>query len=122
MPSKISEPETHTVSLGDYDGDLMEAFWQPTIVQQFKPADQRFANEPPGLARCLVTENESVQEFETRMTKMQASTEDRIFELQGYLLRSLCKADRVGRYSVFWENSIYTNGYRHPKTILMANM
>ena len=48
---------------GDYDGDVMEAFWQPTLVQKFRPADKEFADEPAELAGRLKVDTESVQEF-----------------------------------------------------------
>ena len=104
---------------GDYDGDVMEAFWQPTLVQKFRPADKEFADEPAELAGRLKVGTESVQEFEKRM--MGASTETRIFELQRYLLGALHNPDLVGVYSNMWEDAVFMHGYDSKEAMLLAN-
>ncbi|KAK7688074.1 hypothetical protein QCA50_008444 [Cerrena zonata] len=45
---------------GDYDGDKMQAFWDPELLKDFKPADPISATEPARVQAALVTENVTV--------------------------------------------------------------
>ena len=106
---------------GDYDGDLMEAFWAPEIVQAFKPADKAFASDPEGLRFCLKQSQTTVSSFIHKVTPGMPYKE-RVWNFQTHLLASLVDAGLVGTYSNLWEESIYHNGYSHPDTILYAWM
>lgn len=107
---------------GDYDGDLMEAFWAPEIVQSFKPADKAFASDPEGLHSCLKQSQTTVSSFARKVAPGSMPYKERIWNLQTHLLASLVDAGLVGTYSNLWEESIYHNGYSHPDTILYAWM
>ncbi|RPD65627.1 hypothetical protein L226DRAFT_543193 [Lentinus tigrinus ALCF2SS1-7] len=115
----------HLASLtggGDYDGDTMEVFWDPNIVNGFKTPDPRkYAVEPPKVKECLLKNSETVQEFLTRLPA-DASDDFKIYSLQTYLLGALQDKSLVGQYSTWWENSTYHNGYSHPDTIFLAYM
>ena len=95
----------------------MSAYWQPELLEGFKPADKSFATEPESLSKCIRRENESVEAFLSR-TRLQPAA--RISDMQTYLLGNLNNVSLVGRYSNFWENSVYVNGYAHPETIRLA--
>ncbi|KAI0746913.1 RNA dependent RNA polymerase-domain-containing protein [Daedaleopsis nitida] len=117
--------DRHLASLtggGDYDGDTMEVFWDPTIVKHFQSPDpERFAKEPPDVQNCLLKNAETVKDFNSSVS--QDTTEYfKIYSLQKYLLGALQDRSLVGQYSTWWENSTYHNGYRHPDTIFLAYM
>ena len=40
--------------------------------------------------------------------------------LQDYLLGALKSPALVGKYSIWWENSIYSKGYTHDETVRLA--
>lgn len=105
---------------GDFDGDTLEVFWDPTIVSEFKNADPSFAQEPLDVQSVLVQQRETVDEFVQRTTALR---EERLtWEYQKYLLAALNNSRRVGMYSTWWEASIYEKGYDHPETIFLAYM
>lgn len=99
----------------------MSVFWQPELVQHFKSADKRFAKESEGAARCITKEHESAQSFLARVPA-ESSYLHQISEVQTYLLAPLSNPSIVGKYSTYWENSIYMNGYQHSETIRLAQM
>ncbi|THG96285.1 hypothetical protein EW026_g5517, partial [Hermanssonia centrifuga] len=103
----------------DYDGDLMQVFWHPGFVANFRSADKRFADEPASLASCLHKVNESVQSFRERVPRT-TPYKEQILEMQSYLLGSLKNASLVGTYNKFWEWSIFKNGYDHDETLRLA--
>ncbi|KAH9939845.1 RNA dependent RNA polymerase-domain-containing protein [Amylocystis lapponica] len=103
---------------GDYDGDTMTAFWQPEIVDNFENADPKYAVEPVEVQACLVKNTETVAQFMERVSHV--AIDDRIREVQKYMLGPLKDPSLVGRYSTWWENSTYVHGYRHPKTVFLA--
>ncbi|KAI0711161.1 RNA dependent RNA polymerase-domain-containing protein [Cerioporus squamosus] len=117
--------DRHLASLtggGDYDGDTMEVFWDPRIVQDFKSPDPRkFAVEPPTVKACLLKNSETVREYQARMPA-DATDDFKIYSLQTYLLGALQDKSLVGQYSTWWENSTYHKGYDHPETIFLAYM
>ncbi|KAI0089888.1 RNA dependent RNA polymerase-domain-containing protein [Irpex rosettiformis] len=100
---------------GDYDGDLMSAFWEPKLLENFRCADPRFADEPETVSRCLHKSHVYVRDF-----LREKSDDLKISDLQSYLLAPLKNTSMVGKYSKFWENSIYTNGYSHEETVRLA--
>ena len=103
---------------GDYDGDTMEAFWQPEIVNSFTNANPMFAVEPAEVQACLVKNKETVEQFLARVPP--DNEEKHIRAIQKYLLGPLQDPTLVGKYSIWWENMTYKNGYRHPDTHLLA--
>lgn len=107
---------------GDYDGDLMSAFWQPELLEHFKPADPRFADEPSTVEKCLVKSQTTVTEFLGNEEGREISLDQKISRLQEHLLAPLKDASIVGKYSKYWENSIYANGYSHEETVRLAYM
>lgn len=107
---------------GDYDGDTMEVFWDPDIVQSFRPRDPRvFAVEPSRVKECLEKNTDTVSEF-LRQVPPAAEETFKIYSVQRYLLGALQDKSLVGQYSNWWENSSYHNGYDHPDTIFLAYM
>lgn len=63
----------------------------------------------------------TVDKFESEIPK-DAPYEMCINHLQTYLLGTLRDASIVGRYSMFWEHSIYQNGYWDWKTLILASL
>ncbi|TCD71443.1 hypothetical protein EIP91_010149 [Steccherinum ochraceum] len=102
---------------GDYDGDLMFAYWTPELVQHFKEADPSLAIKPPDLDTYLVKPKETVEEF---LSRAPADPHLYITELQKHLLSGLRNTEIVGRLSGMWETSMYMNGYNHPDTVQLA--
>ncbi|KAI0944787.1 hypothetical protein AcW1_001640 [Taiwanofungus camphoratus] len=106
---------------GDYDGDTMEAYWQPEIVEQFNNAHPCFATPPPTVQACLSGNMESVNDF-LQHVSLSTPKDLLISELQNYLLGALKNTSVVGTYSTWWENAIYKSGYDHKDTIFLAYM
>jgi RNA-dependent RNA polymerase len=98
----------------------MSVFWQPELVEHFKSADKRFAKESEEASRCITKEHESAENFLARVSG--SSYLHQISEVQTYLLAPLTNPSAVGKYSTYWENSIYMNGYQHSETIRLAQM
>ncbi|KAI0737583.1 RNA dependent RNA polymerase-domain-containing protein, partial [Daedaleopsis nitida] len=117
--------DCHLASLtggGDYDGDTMEVFWDPTIVKDFVVPDPRvFGKEPPKVQASLLKNAETVGDFIARLPA-ESTDEFEIYSLQRYLLGALQDKSLVGLYSTWWENSTYHNGYDHPDTVFLAYM
>ncbi|KAI0635289.1 RNA dependent RNA polymerase-domain-containing protein [Trametes polyzona] len=115
----------HLASLtggGDYDGDTMEVFWDPALVNAFVPPDPRkFAVEPPQVQKCLIENTESVAAFLARVPP-DAPEDYRISTMQSYLLGALKGGAYVSTYSIWWEKSTYMNGYSHDETVFLAYM
>ncbi|KAL6305950.1 RNA dependent RNA polymerase-domain-containing protein, partial [Sparassis latifolia] len=107
---------------GDYDGDTMEVYWQPEIVNQFVNADPaRYAREPPAVQGCLDKDDTTVAQFLTQTAN--ATEMDLIIKLQSYLLGPLHgDTAAVGNYSTMWENASYKYGYGHEITVFLAYM
>ncbi|KZT06039.1 uncharacterized protein LAESUDRAFT_680055 [Laetiporus sulphureus 93-53] len=105
---------------GDYDGDLMEAFWDPSLVSAFSNAPPAFAQEPEAIQKCIVKNTETVDQFLARTSASGPASV--LYELQKHLLAPLKGISRVGIYSTMWEASIYKYGYKHPHTLFLAYM
>ncbi|KAJ8488013.1 hypothetical protein ONZ51_g3830 [Trametes cubensis] len=116
--------DRHLASLtggGDYDGDTMQVFWDPNIVNSFREPDPEVsATEPPTVKACLVKDSTSVSTFLDAMRS--APEEYKVFALQEYLLGALRGDFHVSTYSTWWEKSTYTQGYSHPETVFLAYM
>ncbi|KAI0372068.1 hypothetical protein BV20DRAFT_1065820 [Pilatotrama ljubarskyi] len=114
----------HLASLtggGDYDGDTMEVFWDPLIVNSFEEPDPHlFASEPPEVQQCLLKSTRPVSAF-LREVPPTAPAEYRIFALQEYLLGAL-KRSHASTYSIWWEKCTYALGYSHRETVFLAYM
>ncbi|OSD08147.1 hypothetical protein PYCCODRAFT_1430316 [Trametes coccinea BRFM310] len=117
--------DRHLASLtggGDYDGDTMQVFWDPRIVDSFKEPDPTlFATEPPAVQQCLVKDATLVSTFLAAIPPS-APEEYKICALQHYLLGALRGSAHVSLYSSWWEKSTYKQGYDHPETIFLAYM
>jgi RNA-dependent RNA polymerase len=48
------------------------------------------------------------------------SPEEKVFEMQPFLLGSLRDTSAVGQYSTMHDNAIYHLGYANPRTIRLA--
>ncbi|KAH8101472.1 RNA dependent RNA polymerase-domain-containing protein [Cristinia sonorae] len=105
---------------GDYDGDLMFAFWSPKLVQEFREPDPSISIKPPEVDFCLIKPKETVAEYLTRTESLEESK--KIQELQSQLLTGLKNPAVVGKLSIMWEASIYVNGYNHPETVKIAHL
>ena len=100
----------------------MEVFWDPTLVDSFRPPDpRRFAVEPPRVKAALLKNAETVKDFRGRLPA-EPDDDYMIHSLQKYLLGALQDKSLVGQYSTWWENSTYHKGYSHPDTIFLAYM
>ncbi|KAI0706226.1 RNA dependent RNA polymerase-domain-containing protein [Cytidiella melzeri] len=104
---------------GDYDGDLMSAYWEPSLLEHFKCADKSFAKEPASVSEYVSKAIETAEDFRIRVPP-DTSIPRQISELQSFLLAQLRDPAVVGTYSTYWENSIYVNGYDHPETVRLA--
>lgn len=96
---------THSIQ-GDYDGDTMQAFWNKDLLDSFKSADPKFADPPQSAQDCLVEANVTV----SQVLKEDGDLRDKVPLLQEYLLGSLKDPALVGKYSTWWENSLYSQG------------
>ncbi|CCM02288.1 uncharacterized protein FIBRA_04376 [Fibroporia radiculosa] len=105
---------------GDYDGDTVEVYWDPRLIENFRNANPNFAKEPPEVQASLVKNSETVAEFLERTASLRNG--ELLHEYQKFLLGSLLNTSRVGTYSTWWEASIYKNGYSHKTTIFLAYM
>ncbi|KZT73517.1 hypothetical protein DAEQUDRAFT_721575 [Daedalea quercina L-15889] len=105
---------------GDYDGDTLEVFWDPSIVSHFDNADPKFAQEPEEVQAALRKNPETVKRFLRRTSS--CSGDIKLAETQKYLLGALRNVSRVGIYSGLWLATAYKNGYSHPDTIFLAYM
>ncbi|KAJ7170306.1 RNA dependent RNA polymerase-domain-containing protein [Mycena crocata] len=108
------------LSGGDYDGDKALLIWDPEFVNTFHSAPAHFSVEPESIADSFCKINESVKMFCERT--IHSSPEEQIQEMQHYLLGSLHDVTKVGKYSNWHLNAIYSLGYTHPETIRLAYM
>lgn len=99
----------------------MLAFWDPELVQQFKPADPKYATEPAGVQEALSKENITVPAVLDTM-KPEHGYLHQIRVIQKYLLGGLDNASLVGNYSKLWEHATYQYGYSHVLTSYLAHM
>lgn len=113
----VSKVTLNSKNTGDYDGDRVQVFWNPSIVRDFRSADKKYATEPESVRDTLEKVDIPVKDF-LRQTKNNKF--DEIAALQSHLLGSLRNPSLVGTYSTYWENSIYTRGYFHEDTIRLA--
>lgn len=104
---------------GDYDGDMVICIWQPSIVEQFCNADPKFMDPPICLQDHFNTKNETVTEFLQRIPPT-SPTDTQICEAQEVFMSPLLDVHAVGIYSTMHENAMYSLGYSHPTTILLA--
>ena len=106
---------------GDYDGDRVVCIWQPSIVEDFSNANAKYMEPPFNLDNCFHVKNETVGDFLKRVPPT-SPTSSQIQELQGILMAPLKDLYLVGTYSSMHDNAIYSLGYSHPTTILLAWM
>jgi RNA-dependent RNA polymerase len=106
---------------GDYDGDMVICIWQPSIVETFSNANPKFMDPPTGLQRHFDTKNETVAEFLQRVPPT-SPTDTQIHQLQEVLMAPLSDVHAVGIYNTMHENAMYSLGYSHPTTTLLAWM
>ncbi|KAI9508083.1 RNA dependent RNA polymerase-domain-containing protein [Russula earlei] len=104
---------------GDYDGDIVVCIWQPSIVEMFSNADPKHMEPPSDLEDHFDIKNETVKEFLERVPQT-SPTSHQIQELQMVLMAPLSDLYVVGTYSTMHDNAIYTLGYTHPTTTLLA--
>ncbi|KAF9569288.1 hypothetical protein CPC08DRAFT_701791 [Agrocybe pediades] len=105
---------------GDYDGDKGTFIIEPSIVQNFKQADLKYADPPPDINSNFARENTEVVQFQKQIES--TSVENQIRQFQRHLLGAVRNTTVVGKYSTFHETAIYTLGYTHPETIRLAYM
>jgi RNA-dependent RNA polymerase len=106
---------------GDYDGDMVICIWEPSIVEHFSNADPALMDPPTCLQDHFDVKNETVTEFLQRVPPT-SPTETQIHEIQEVLMTPLSDVHSVGIYSTMHENAMYSLGYSHPTTILLAWM
>ncbi|KAM6492722.1 RNA dependent RNA polymerase domain containing protein [Amanita muscaria] len=109
---------------GDYDGDTLLTIWEPSLVDPFSNADERFSLEPEAVnpnseKSCFLAPKETVAEF-LECLKQLTSAEGRRAEVQKHLLGALRGTQLVGKYSVLHDNAVYKHGYSSPQAVLLA--
>jgi RNA-dependent RNA polymerase len=100
---------------------MVICIWQPNIVEQFSNADPKHMEPPASLQDHFYIKNESVQEYLERVP-LTSPKDMQIKELQRVLMTSLSDVHAVGTYSTMHENAMYSLGYSHPTTTLLAWM
>jgi hypothetical protein len=117
--SNIGHIPTHTLFLGDYDGDKVEVFWNKDIVKSFIPPDQSSALDPPDLSDSFTQSTVTVTEFLGGIAGM--SEIKQIHAVQKHLLSPLnSDGNLLGVYNELWLMSMYHNGYGHEETQELA--
>ena len=100
---------------------MVICIWQPSIVEPFSNADPKHMEPPTSLQNHFYIKNETVNKYLERVPV--TSPEDmQIKELQEVLMTSLSDLHAVGTYSTMHENAMYSLGYSHPTTTLLAWM
>ena len=100
---------------------MVVCIWQPSIVEEFHNANAEYMKPPSNLNDCFYVKNETVEDFLQRVPPT-TPTNDQVQELQGILMAPLRDVYAVGTYSSMHDNAIYSLGYSHPTTILLAWM
>ena len=106
---------------GDFDGDLMFAFWAPDLVQNFHEPDPPQA-KPAEWQELIIKTHDTVEEFLQKVPSLPQTVLDQsyIHQLQTHLLSGLNDASVVGKVNTMWEASGYVNGYSHMETQKLA--
>jgi RNA-dependent RNA polymerase len=99
----------------------VDCIWQPSIVEQFTNADAKYMDPPTCLWDNFVIKNETVEEFLQRVPPTSPS-HHQTKEIQTVIMAQLCDLHVVGTYSTMHDNAIYSLGYSHPTTTLLAWM
>lgn len=111
---------TQSIELGDYDGDKGIYIWQPELVEAFTNAPLHFSEPPADIKNYFARENEDVTAFQKKIAMI--SDENKIHQVQKWLLGAVRDTTVVGKYSTFHETATYLYGYDHPDTIRLAYM
>lgn len=112
-------PYPHTQSLGDYDGDKVEVFWNKDIVESFIPPDQSTALDPPNLSDSFTQSTVTVKEFLREIAGMPEI--EQIHAVQKHLLSPLSSDGHLlGVYNDLWLMAMYRHGYGHKETQELA--
>lgn len=106
---------------GDYDGDRVNCIWEPSIVKHFQNADPKYAEPPENLSDLFDVKNETVKQFLERVPPS-STTSCQVQELQQVFMAPFRDLFVVGTYSALHDNAIYTLGYKHQDTTLLAWM
>jgi RNA-dependent RNA polymerase len=99
----------------------VDCIWEPSIVEHFQNADSKYAEPPENLAELFHVKNETVKEFLERVPPT-STTSYQVQELQQVFMAPLRDLFVVGTYSMLHDNAIYSLGYTHPMTTLLAWM
>ena len=111
---------SRSTELGDYDGDKGLYIWQPEVVEAFTNAPLHFSEPPADIKKYFARENEEVAAFQEKIAMI--SEDNKIHQVQRWLLGAVRDTTLVGKYSGFHEIATYMYGYDHPDTIRMAYM
>lgn len=120
VPEYIATSDRIPAHLGDYDGDKAIIIWQPELVQPFKNAPDRYADEPANISEYFEQEIEQVSSFRQRIEGLKDVA--KIHELQHYLLGAIRIRSVVGQYSNCHEVATYMRGYDDAETRRLAFM
>jgi RNA-dependent RNA polymerase len=99
----------------------VHCIWEPSIVEHFQNADPKYADPPSNISELFDVKNETVKEFLERVPP-KSSTSYQVQELQQVFMAPLRDLFVVGTYSTMHDNAIYSLGYTHPETTLLAWM
>ncbi|EJT99791.1 hypothetical protein DACRYDRAFT_100977 [Dacryopinax primogenitus] len=104
---------------GDYDGDRATVIWEPQIVEPFKTADPKFADQPENFDRFLDRDTTTVASLLQKMHGWNASAIRS--EIQKYLLCDLHSDFQMQGYSHRHDVVLYLLGASHPKAVEFAH-
>ena len=103
----------------DYFTDVAVCIFDQNIVQAFRPPP--ITDEPAGFQTAYFEPMDKVPTVESVMKEMAAYPSEADDRLRRHLLIGLNES-KVGKYSMYHENAIYTLGYNDPVTIRLAYM
>jgi RNA-dependent RNA polymerase len=95
--------------------------WEPSVVEAFINANAKHMEPPSNLNNYFHIKNETVGAFLERVPST-TPTSNQIQEMQDILMAPLHDLFVVGTYSNLHDNAIYSLGYSHPTTTLLAWM
>lgn len=87
-PARCARSPASMLAGGDYDGDTVQLFWDPALVEPFENAPDEFATTPDDFVRDNF-EKELIKGEEFLVATRECSDEERIRAMQQFLLGGL---------------------------------
>lgn len=106
------------LSGGDFDGDMVYAYWDPRLVDAFHTADVRYASAPFSEDVCFDKDTRRVGNYlslfdDVSMALQQYSIDDCLHSSMNF---------HLGIYHGFHVANMYYHGYRHEDSVYLAHM